>query len=430
MCPTGSTPVATLSNLAQFTAIGNALVAGGQANAILRIGWEPNGSGQPWGSGTVTGAQYAAAFQAIVTTMRACAGQAFAFDFNTNLTSFGFADSGSWDTWYPGDSYVDICSVDFYENGYPQYYAANMEGVAAKAATHSKPWAIGEWGLNSSSTIDAPYYITNIGQLIRGELGYPAPLYQCYFDGSHSTLNSSVPQSVDAYKAAFTGVATTWLQQSFLVAVSGTGLSTVTVQPYKVGDLCVFISEINANGKGVASLASSNITWNSSASIVDDNTTEGNRIEIWFGTATATTSATLTVSWTTSIGSTATRLTFFDYSSPSGYKAPFSVVAAAKNDAGAGVTGTTVTWPALTSLSWGTGLYVGATAAGNAGDTGLSSGFTLFLNATGSPIIFNGALAASTTYTPTITQPSADKNYTVGVIYTATQYPSGLLAFF
>jgi hypothetical protein len=110
--------------------------------------------------------------------------------------------------YYPGDSYVDVISDDFYENGHPAHYAGNVTGVIDEAIAHGKAWALPEWGLTGA---DAPDFVKTMASLIRGTfpdpLGgtYPAALYESYFDIERSKLGSSVPRSTSAFGADLRG---------------------------------------------------------------------------------------------------------------------------------------------------------------------------------------------------------------------------------
>ena len=80
MSPDSGTPAQTPSHLSAYQELAQSLVNGGQAYAILRIGWEWNTTRFSWGVQNTTPSQYVTAFDDIVTTMRGVTGQHFLFD--------------------------------------------------------------------------------------------------------------------------------------------------------------------------------------------------------------------------------------------------------------------------------------------------------------------------------------------------------------
>jgi hypothetical protein len=229
MCPQNVNPSAVTSNLGIFTTLAQNLIDAGYGNAILRIGWECNNAGQggySWGGANgvsgVTGAKYQTAFQAIATTMKAVSGNEFLTDFNVigptgggDLCQFNpFVDGGGYFTWYPGDSYVDIVSQDFYDylpnNGAAWYQTQMSKLVTEVAIPHGKGWACPEWGLpynapNQNGPIDDTGYMQGMIAIMKGQVsGIPACAYQSYFmDGEENLLSGSVPNSLALFSAAF-----------------------------------------------------------------------------------------------------------------------------------------------------------------------------------------------------------------------------------
>ncbi len=145
-----------------FTTLAQNLIADGQANAILRLGWEFNGNWYPWSVATTTdAANFVSYWQKIVTTMRAVPGEAFKFFWNPNgpsPTSYTAAQA------YPGNAYVDYVGTDVYDNFWgtpftPQASWVNqlqqqwgLDWLASFAAQNSKPIAIAEWSDEVDST--------------------------------------------------------------------------------------------------------------------------------------------------------------------------------------------------------------------------------------------------------------------------------------
>lgn len=127
---------------------------------ILRIGWEwdanTNGNMSAGPDTDIPRARlYAACFRNIVTDIRAgCDGCNILFDFNSTTGIKG--RTGMLDAGYPGDDYVDIVSVEGYDNRGPQ--PPNYQGrwdtmadifdyVRDFAAAHGKYTAFPEWAI-------------------------------------------------------------------------------------------------------------------------------------------------------------------------------------------------------------------------------------------------------------------------------------------
>ena len=140
---------------AYFTTLAKNLVGAGQAGAILRLGWEFNGTWFPWSvQSSADATNFVRFWQQIVTTMRAVHGQRFKFVWNPNGAS---PTSYSPDQAYPGNAYVDYVGTDDYDNfwGTPFTPAAawanqlsqqwGLNWLSSFAAAHGKPIAIPEW---------------------------------------------------------------------------------------------------------------------------------------------------------------------------------------------------------------------------------------------------------------------------------------------
>src|SRR5207245_1228076 len=98
------------SHDADFKAFAAGLVRLGRANSIIRLGWEFNGDWQPWAA--FNPAQFIAAFQRIVTDLRAADPQ-IVIDWNGNY-GYSQVKVDPFTKLYPGDGYVDIIGVDAY----------------------------------------------------------------------------------------------------------------------------------------------------------------------------------------------------------------------------------------------------------------------------------------------------------------------------
>jgi glycosyl hydrolase family 26 len=138
-----------------FTTLGENLVGDKEANAILRLGWEFNGTWFPWSVANATdAANFVGFWRQIVTTMRAVPGQRFKFAWNPNGPS---PTTYLPDQAYPGDAYVDYVGTDVYDNfwGSPFTPATawthqltqqwGLNWLVPFAGVHHKPIVVPEW---------------------------------------------------------------------------------------------------------------------------------------------------------------------------------------------------------------------------------------------------------------------------------------------
>lgn len=163
-----------------FTTLAQNLVRKGASDAILRLGWEFNGSSFPWYAATASdAANFAAFWRHIVTVMRAVPGAAFTFLWNADAAR---TTSYAQDQAYPGDAYVDYVGVDLYDScgclpHTPQSAWNNhlseqwgLNWLAAFATAHHKPIGIPEWSVTISNTGlglgDDPYFVDQLAQWI------------------------------------------------------------------------------------------------------------------------------------------------------------------------------------------------------------------------------------------------------------------------
>jgi hypothetical protein len=103
-----------------FVTLAQTLVEAGEGNAILRIGWEFDGTGYPWSVATMADARdYAAYWRQIVTAMRSIQGANFTFDWNPDVSAFlSSASSNLAEAAFPGNSYVSEIGGDFYDQSW------------------------------------------------------------------------------------------------------------------------------------------------------------------------------------------------------------------------------------------------------------------------------------------------------------------------
>jgi hypothetical protein len=159
-----------------FATLGENLVSDHEANAILRLGWEFNGTWFPWSVGTAAdAANFVTFWRQIVTTMRAVPGEKFKFLWNPNAsspTSYNPVQA------YPGDAYVDYLGVDTYDNFWGAPFTPEtawvhqltqqwgLDWLTGFGVEHNKPITIPEWSTEYRSDGhglgDDPSFIANM----------------------------------------------------------------------------------------------------------------------------------------------------------------------------------------------------------------------------------------------------------------------------
>ena len=201
-----------------FAKLASALVAYGQEDATLRLGWEFNGNYDRWYAGkTPDGPSlFAAYWRHIVDAMRSVPGANFTFDWNVGFGASPAADPNWTEDAWPGAAYVDYVGVDVYDfgwadNGGPildpaarwEWLLTSDHGLnfwANFAALHDKPLSLPEWGLsvtdgfNGHGGGDDPYFI----RAMRSWIGQNNVAYESYFD-VHGDELSLFPQSAAVY---------------------------------------------------------------------------------------------------------------------------------------------------------------------------------------------------------------------------------------
>ena len=179
---------------AEATTIGQLLVATGHANTIIRIMWEMNGNWMPWGTQSLSAAQYIAIFQAAHNAFAAVPGNHFQYVWNVNA---GSVEPGrtEFDT-YPGNAYVSNIGIDFYD----YHNNAVIPPILAFAAASGKPVSLDEWGLNGT---DDPGFIDYVASVVHDPADDVA--FQAYFSSAES-IDSDItqfPQSEAEYRRDF-----------------------------------------------------------------------------------------------------------------------------------------------------------------------------------------------------------------------------------
>ncbi|GAB3272508.1 glycosyl hydrolase [Kineosporia babensis] len=214
-----------------FQTLAQNLVANGQEDAILRVGWEFNLESWKWATDDTE--SWKAFYRNIVESMRSVEGANFEFDWNVN----GGPNKYDAVDYYPGDDVVDYVGVDAYDvSGAAYPYPENCDGpcyVAAQkkawdvsvyggerglefwsqfAKEHGKPLTLPEWGVwarpDGIGGHDNPDYIQRMYDFITdpdNNVAYAAYFEYDYSDGAggkHS-LEDSFPNSATKFKELF-----------------------------------------------------------------------------------------------------------------------------------------------------------------------------------------------------------------------------------
>ncbi len=219
-------PVATLqagaagSYNSYFTTLARTLVAGGEGNAILRPGWEFDGSWYPWAVSDATSAGwFAAYFRNIVTSMRSVPGAQFLFDWNPS----GQDISGKgWtiDQAYPGDASVDLVGIDVFDETWqtpqtPQVCwnslltgVDELDWLAAFGAAHNKPLTIPEWAETVRSDGhglgDDPSFVVEMAfWILSHDVAFTVYFNADESDGTHNLSGGDFPQALGTFRKLF-----------------------------------------------------------------------------------------------------------------------------------------------------------------------------------------------------------------------------------
>jgi hypothetical protein len=228
-----------------WATIAQNLIAAGEGDSVIRLGWELDADHGPT-SADRDPAAWAGYWRQIVTTMRAQSGADFTFAWNVNNGYNHQVDAGghvlpqAFDarTAWPGADFVDLVTDDIYDldyssEGYPIPAGASATEVAARqqhalttilhapqwsadfwaafAASQGKPFGVSEWGLALGSPNgggDDPGFIDGMVQwFAQHDVAYAS-----YFDelGTlDSRIFSGAPASADRLKADLTSLTST-----------------------------------------------------------------------------------------------------------------------------------------------------------------------------------------------------------------------------
>jgi hypothetical protein len=212
-----------------FATLGANLVREGRGDSYIRLGWEANGNWYAWNAGNAASAQeWIQCFQREVTALRSKAPNV-KIDWNMNADTKTPASGNATDI-YPGDAYVDVVGVDFYDNWpalntdalWNSHYMDNASGGGphgigawlAFAKSHNKPLSVPEWGIvNSTGSCgcggDDPVYVSHMHDFFAANAANVA--YESYFNLGNSSGDTTFlvypattsPNASAKYKSLF-----------------------------------------------------------------------------------------------------------------------------------------------------------------------------------------------------------------------------------
>ncbi len=201
-----------------FATLARNLVNDGEANAILRLGWEFNGYWYPWYvQSSADASNFDAFWRQIVTTMRAVSGEQFKFLWSASAdTGTSYSPSAA----YPGNAYVDYVGTDVYDEfwGSPHTSAAawsnqltqqwGLNWLANFAATNGKPIAIPEWSVSIRSDGggmgDDPAFVENMAAWFASHNVAFDDIFSFDSPGTRNDiLDGGFPNSLTEFKALF-----------------------------------------------------------------------------------------------------------------------------------------------------------------------------------------------------------------------------------
>lgn len=183
-----------------FAETAHQLVATGQPDAVVRIGWEFNGDWMPWAAARDPEA-YRRYFRRIVEVMRREPGQRFRFEWCPNHGRKQMDPTLA----YPGDDVVDIIGMDVYAETWNaatadpmlrwRYFLDQPFGLKWHrdfAAAHGKAMSYPEWGVG---TRPDGHGVGDDAVFVAGMADWFAevkPLYQSYWDVHASDYNAQM----------------------------------------------------------------------------------------------------------------------------------------------------------------------------------------------------------------------------------------------
>lgn len=211
-----------------FRELGERLVAAGQEDSILRVGWEFNLSQSPYNTDPETFISY---YRRIVAALRSVEGEDFAFDWNVNNGPSG--DDAT--PFYPGDDVVDHVAVDVYDVSKAYPYPPGCDDDCRRerqeqawdeiyggelglrywrdfARRHGKPLSVPEWGVwertDGTGGGDNPIFIRRMHAFLNDPDNNVA--YHSYFESNNNPVGPhrlmvTFPEAGRAYRSLFGG---------------------------------------------------------------------------------------------------------------------------------------------------------------------------------------------------------------------------------
>jgi hypothetical protein len=214
-----------------FETLARNLIAAGFGSSYIRLGWEFNAGWMGWAictednsALTSWASDFVPAFRNIVTSMRSVSGANFKFIWNPIDSSNASCPGAKLENFYPGDSYVDMVSLDTYDGiggdtsdaarwtdmrngvntggytaaapdaiGGQSFPGYGMNWIAAFGKEHSKEVGLPEWGLQAAGQNggggDDAYFINQIAAWVRAYASGPV----VYWNSGGGTLPLDIP---------------------------------------------------------------------------------------------------------------------------------------------------------------------------------------------------------------------------------------------
>jgi uncharacterized repeat protein (TIGR02543 family) len=217
--------------------------------------------------------------------------------------------------------------------------------------------------------------------------------------------------------AAFAASSSISEAATFPVNNEASGLSTLSIDPQNVGDLVILLTQIHSQSITVNTVSSAKTgAWHLADRYVDpinNVITE----EVWWSVAASTGADTVTATFSGDVSSLTPELVADSFTTSSG--ATWSAETGL-NVGNAAPSGTTITFPTLTSnghpnqLYWGYAQDASTVVPGNTTDFAYSSTLA------GNLVVSDATLSSNTPYAPTATSTTSATNTSIGVIFDAT----------
>jgi hypothetical protein len=182
---------------AKVREIGRRLQAYGLGDSVIRLGWEMNQSTYPWGVPPDQKAAYKSCFQRQVGILRSQAPSLLIEWTPAKGTKYNYDVREI----YPGNAYVDIIGVDYYDGWdatkdqtawdkmYKKSHYGGPHGLGtwlAFAKSQGKRLAVPEWGVceacSDPAQTDNPFYIRKMFEFFKANASSIA--YETYFNSS------------------------------------------------------------------------------------------------------------------------------------------------------------------------------------------------------------------------------------------------------